>query len=149
MIIEKLIMNVDGCAQPNPGSAGAGVIMKDVDGEVIFTLSEPLGKKTNNEAEYLSLILGLRHVVENHEVGTLIVRSDSELLVRQVTGAYKVKKPELSVLKEQVDSLVGQLGDFRIEHVPREQNEEADQLSDEAVRGERAGSDMQGRLNCS
>ena len=94
-----------------------------------------MGERTNNEAEYESLILGLEQVVSNYEVETLVVRSDSELLVNQVKGTYKVKKPELVVLKERVDSLVEQLGDFRIEHVPREQNEEADRLSDEAVRG--------------
>lgn len=149
MRYERAIMCVDGCAKGNPGPAGAGAVMKDAEGEVIFTLSEPLGERTNNEAEYGALILGLKKVIRDYEVGDLLVRTDSELLVNQVNGAYKVKKPELSVLKEQVDSLVGQLEDFRIEHVPREQNEVADQLSDEAVRGERAGSDMQGRLNCS
>lgn len=131
----KAVMHIDACAQPNPGPAGAGVIMKDAEGEVIFTLSEPLGTQTNNAAEYLSLIHGLERVVSEYDVGTLVVRSDSQLLVNQVNGTYKVKKPELIALKGQVDMLVEQLTGFRIEHIPREQNEEADRLSDEAVRG--------------
>lgn len=112
--------------------------MKDEKGKVIFTMSEPLGRRTNSEAEYLSLVLGLERVVSEHEVGTLVVYSDSEFMVKQLTGEYRVKNPEMIALKEQVDSLVGQLKGFRIEHIPREQNGEADRLSDEAVMGKGA-----------
>lgn len=138
MRYENVIMFVDGCAQPNPGPAGAGVIMKDEEGEVICTLSESLGTRTSNEAEYDALILGLEKVIRDYEVDNLVVYSDSQLLVKQINGEYRVKKPELAELKEQVDMLVEQLKGFRIEHVPREQNREADQLSMEAVLGKGA-----------
>lgn len=131
-------MNIDGCSKGNPGQAGAGSVMRDEGGVTVFELSEPLGERTSNEAESLSLILGLERVVSEHDVGTLVVRSDSELLVNQMNGDYKVKKPELKALKERADLLVRQLKGFRIEQVPREQNEEADRLSDEAVRGKGA-----------
>ena len=135
MKYDKLIMNIDGCSKDNPGQAGAGVIAKDSKGKVIFKLSKYLGKRTNHEADYLSLILGLERVASEYNVGTLIVRSDSELLVNQMNGSYKVKKPELKSLKEKADLLVEQLDGFRIERVSKDENKEADKLSDEAVRG--------------
>ena len=138
MKYKKAIMYVDGCAKGNPGPAGAGAVMTDEEGQVIFELCKYLGKRTNSEAEYESLILGLEKVVGDYEVDDLVVRSDSEFMVRQMNGEYQVRKPEMIALKAQVDSLVGQLKGFRIEHIPRERNREADRLSNEAVMGKGA-----------
>lgn len=119
---------VDGAARNNPGPAGAGVyILKN--GEPVAREGFFLGSKTNNQAEYYALLLGILLVIEYMSVGdTVTIVSDSELLVRQIKGHYKVRQPELKKLHEQAQLLLEGMR-YRIEHVLREQNPVADQLA--------------------
>ncbi len=133
-VYEVLYLYVDGAAEPNPGPAGAGVVALDEDKEEVFAFKEFLGEKTNNEAEYGSLILGLQYLLKNYDVKKLIVHSDSELVVKQINGEFRTKKPELKVLKKEVDGLLKRFKDVRIKQIPRERNIRADRLSLEAIK---------------
>jgi probable phosphoglycerate mutase len=124
--------NVDGGARGNPGPAGYGVYIRDVEGRVIAELSEYLGHKTNNFAEYSALLAALEYAIKNN-FRALKVISDSELMVRQMTGVYKVNSPELRPLFERARNLVRQLDKFSIEHVLRGRNQHADQLANTAM----------------
>jgi probable phosphoglycerate mutase len=125
-------VNIDGGARGNPGPAGYGAIFKDASGKKIGELSRYLGVRTNNYAEYSGLIAALEHAIGQHYTA-LKVYSDSELLVRQITGVYKVRSPELRELYDQARSLIRKLESFRIEHVRREFNHEADRLANRAM----------------
>ncbi len=127
-----LIANIDGGARGNPGPAGYGVVMKDQSGNKIAVLSEYLGRQTNNYAEYSGLLAALQYAVE-HAPRALKVISDSELLVRQIRGQYKVKNPVLQQLHGRAKELIAQLQWFSIDHSFREQNREADRLANEAM----------------
>jgi len=126
------IANVDGGARGNPGPAGYGVLMQDAAGRTVAELSKFLGHRTNNYAEYCGLIAALEWALA-HGHTALRVRSDSELLVRQMKGIYKVKSPDLRPLYEQARALSRKLRSFHIEHVRREKNREADRLANEAM----------------
>ena len=128
---------IDGGARGNPGPAGYGARVEDADGNLIAELYGGLGVATNNVAEYNGLLAALKWAVDNNEQDVLI-RADSELLVKQMRGEYKVKHPGLQPLYVRARLLVMELGDVRFEHVRREKNKEADRLSnlgmDEAER---------------
>ena len=124
--------HVDGGARGNPGPAGYGAVIRDPNGKKIAELSEYLGHHTNNYAEYQGLLGVLRYAVEHH-IAALHVVSDSELMVRQMKGIYKVKNPELRKLHEQAQQLVRQLEHFEIRHALREHNQTADRLANEAM----------------
>jgi probable phosphoglycerate mutase len=119
---------IDGGARGNPGPAGYGVRIEASDGTLIEELHAPLGIATNNVAEYNGLLAALRWAVD-HDVDSLHIRSDSELLVKQMLGAYKVKHPGLQPLAARARLLTRQLGRVTFEHVRRERNTEADRLS--------------------
>jgi ribonuclease HI len=119
---------IDGGARGNPGPAGYGARVEDADGNLIAELHGGLGVATNNVAEYNGLLAALKWAVENGEQDVLI-RADSELLVKQMRGEYKVKHPGLQPLYVRARLLVMELGDVRFEHVRREYNKEADRLS--------------------
>lgn len=119
---------IDGGARGNPGPAGYGVRIEDADGELVAELHGGLGVATNNVAEYNGLLAALRWAAAHGERDVL-VRADSELLVRQMRGEYKVKHPGLQPLYVQARLLVMELGNVRFEHVRREMNKEADRLS--------------------
>ena len=119
---------VDGGARGNPGPAGYGVRIEDADGTLLDELSGGLGIATNNVAEYNGLLAALKWAVD-HGHQDVQIRADSELLVKQMRGEYKVKNPGLQPLVARARLLVGQLGDVTFEHVRREQNKEADRLS--------------------
>jgi ribonuclease HI len=129
---EQLLAHVDGGARGNPGPAGYGVVIEDQHGARIAELSRYLGHHTNNFAEYSGLIAALQYTLEHQHSG-LRVLSDSELMVRQMNGVYKVRSPELRPLYEEARRLARQLKWFRIEHVRREKNAEADRLANEAM----------------
>jgi len=129
---EHLVARVDGGARGNPGPAGFGVVIEDRHGARIAEFSRYLGHRTNNFAEYSGLIAALNYTLE-HQHSALRVRSDSELMVRQMNGVYKVRSPELRPLYEEAKRLARQLRWFRIEHVRREKNAEADRLANEAM----------------
>ncbi|HET6844760.1 MAG TPA: ribonuclease HI family protein [Candidatus Angelobacter sp.] len=124
---KTFVANIDGGARGNPGPAAYGVVIRDGEGKVIKELSQYLGLQTNNFAEYSGLLGALEYAVEN-KIPALKVRSDSELLVRQMKGVYKVKNPGLQELFTRAKSLTRQLQSFAIEHVLREYNREADRL---------------------
>jgi len=124
--------HVDGGARGNPGPAGYGAVIRDAHGKKVAELSEYLGHQTNNYAEYQGLIGVLRYAVE-HKIESLSVISDSELMVRQMKGIYKVKHPELRKLHEQAHQLVCQLRHFEIRHALREHNQTADRLANLAM----------------
>ena len=131
-IPEPLIAHVDGGARGNPGPAGFGVVIEDQHGKPIAEFGRYLGHRTNNFAEYSGLIAALSYVVE-HGHSALRVLSDSELMVRQMNGIYKVRSPELRPLYEEAGRLSRKLQWFRIEHVRREKNADADRLANEAM----------------
>ena len=136
-----LIAHSDGGARGNPGPAGYGVVINNESGKKIATLSEYLGHQTNNFAEYQGLIAALEYALE-HGPKALKVISDSELLVRQIKGIYKVKNPMLQDLHARAKELIAQLDWFSIGHALREHNQEADRLANEAMdrgMGRRAG----------
>ena len=118
----------DGGARGNPGPAGYGVHIVDDQGNVLSEQHGSLGVATNNVAEYHGLIAALQWAVE-HELTSLTVRGDSQLIVEQMRGNYKVKNEGLKPLYLQARMLVMQIGDVRFEHVRREHNQQADRLS--------------------
>jgi ribonuclease HI len=124
--------HVDGGARGNPGPAGYGVSIQDAAGNPVAELSDYLGLRTNNYAEYQGLIAALRYAIQNH-IKALKVVSDSELMVRQMKGIYKVRHPELRKLYEQAQQLARQLQHFEIRHALREHNQIADRLANEAM----------------
>lgn len=130
--IQWITANVDGGARGNPGHAGYGVYIRDAEGRPIAQLSEYLGHRTNNVAEYSALLAALEYAIE-HNYRALKVISDSELMVRQMTGQYKVNSADLKPLHEKARSLVRQLDKFAIEHVLRVKNQHADRLANAAM----------------
>ena len=118
----------DGGARGNPGPAGYGVHIVDDQGTVLSEQHGSLGVATNNIAEYRGLIAALQWAVE-HDLKSFTVRGDSQLIVEQMRGNYKVKNEGLKPLYLQARMLVMQIGDVRFEYVPREQNKNADRLS--------------------
>lgn len=118
----------DGGARGNPGPAGYGVYIVDDQGNVLSEQHGSLGTATNNVAEYRGLIAALQWAVD-HDLKSLTVRGDSQLIVEQMRGNYKVKHEGLKPLYLQARMLVMQIGDVRFEHVRREQNRDADRLS--------------------
>ncbi|HSY93063.1 MAG TPA: ribonuclease HI family protein [Candidatus Binatus sp.] len=127
-----LIAHSDGGARGNPGPAGYGVVINDEAGRTVAALSEYLGHQTNNFAEYQGLIAALEYAIE-HGPKALKLISDSELLVRQIKGIYKVKNAVLQDLHGRARELISQLDWFSIGHAFREQNQDADRLANEAM----------------
>ena len=134
----QVIVHIDGASRGNPGPAAYGVVMESADGSRLAAFSGYLGKTTNNVAEYQGLIAALDHALSRHYL-RVRVQTDSELLALQIKGVYKVKNPGLKPLREQAESLITRLESFSIEHVPREQNREADQLANLALDATAAG----------
>jgi ribonuclease HI len=124
--------NIDGGSRGNPGPASYGVVIRDPSGEIVAKLKKYIGRMTNNVAEYYGLIAALDYA-QSHAIRALRIESDSELLVKQMRGQYKVKSPELRPLFERAHKMSQSLESFRIEHVYREQNREADELANEAL----------------
>jgi ribonuclease HI len=127
-----LIAHSDGGARGNPGPAGYGVVIQDESGKKVAQLSEYLGHQTNNFAEYQGLIAALEYALQ-HGPKALKLISDSELLVRQIKGIYKVNNATLQDLHGRAKELIAQLDWFSIGHALREQNKDADRLANEAM----------------
>ena len=127
-----LIAHTDGGARGNPGPAGYGIVVHDSRGNKVAALSQYLGRQTNNFAEYQALIAALEYAVK-HESKALKVISDSELMVRQIKGIYRVKEATLRDLHARAKELISQLDWFEIEHVLRGHNREADELANSAM----------------
>ena len=128
------MVNVDGGARGNPGPAAVGVVVQDGDGAVLEEIGERIGRATNNVAEYRALLLGIARARELG-AGQLELIGDSELVVRQVKGEYKVKDAALRELHGEVKRALAPFDSWSIRHVRRESNAEADRLVNEALDG--------------
>lgn len=126
------IANIDGASRGNPGPASYAVVIRDASGRTVLELSKHIGRETNNVAEYYALLAALDYAAA-HGIAALRIRSDSELLVRQMQGRYKVKSTDLRPLHERAAKLARQLAYFQIEHVRRELNRDADALANVAL----------------
>jgi probable phosphoglycerate mutase len=128
----ELIAFIDGGSRGNPGPAGYGVVIQDARGNTLQTIARAIGTATNNVAEYRALLTALEYAAAG-QCRRLKIYCDSELVVRQMQGRYRVQSPDLRPLYEQARELAGRLERFAIEHVPREQNSAADRLANEAM----------------
>jgi len=128
----KYIVHTDGAARGNPGPAAIGVVIEDEEGRVIYEASRALGVRTNNEAEYLALLTALEYL-KDIRPAEVEFRLDSELVVKQIGGQYKVKEPRLQALHGQVIMLLNAVRKFKFRHVRREDNARADELANEAL----------------
>lgn len=127
----EAILSVDGAARGNPGQAGAGIVLRTAEGAINRT-GEYLGEATNNVAEYKALLLGMQKASELG-IRKLLVRCDSELIVRQMNGQYKVKSPQLQDLYFSAIKAVSSFDSVTFTHVPREENKEADKMANLAI----------------
>jgi ribonuclease HI len=135
----RLLIHTDGAARGNPGPAGAGAILRDAtSGEVLAEIAEPLGRATNNVAEWTAVRLALE---EARRLGATHVdlRMDSELVARQIHGIYRVKHPDLKPIHAAVMTMLRAFDGYTIGHVPRELNKDADRLSNVAIDGTSRG----------
>ena len=130
--LRNCVAYIDGGSRGNPGAAGYGAYIIDPEGKQLAKLSASLGVKTNNFAEYSALIAALQFAAANQYSGIKIY-ADSELLVKQINGVYRVKNPDLRKLYDQAQLLISNLESFSIQHIPREQNREADCLANLAM----------------
>jgi len=124
--------NIDGGSRGNPGPAAYGVVIRDARGQIASKLKKYIGRSTNNVAEYYGLIAAMDYA-QSHGIRALRIESDSELLVKQMRGLYKVKSTDLQPLYERARKMSQGFESFRVEHVYREQNREADALANEAL----------------
>jgi len=122
----------DGASRGNPGLAGAGVVLVAPDGEIRQQHKEFLGETTNNVAEYRGLLLGLK-LARSLGINRIKVFSDSQLLVRQINGSYRVKQPHLLALWQEAQQELQRFGSHEVLHVPREMNQQADRLANQAI----------------
>jgi ribonuclease HI len=132
MTTDRLIINADGASRHNPGPAAIGATIKDERGRLLASISRRIGRATNNQAEYWALIAALEKAIE---LGArqADIQLDSELVVKQMKGRYRVKNAALRPLYLKVGKLLSQLEGFTITNVPREQNAEADRLANKAL----------------
>lgn len=129
--MKKLVINTDGGSRNNPGPAGIGIVFSDENGEVVAKFKEYIGEATNNVAEYSALVYALNKA-KDFEVDEIECRLDSELVVKQLNGEYKVKDPGMKKLYEQVQELIF-FKPVKFVHVRREFNKLADKLVNEAI----------------
>jgi len=132
--MDRVHIYSDGAARGNPGPAGAGAVLKARDGRVIVEVCRYLGEMTNNQAEYRALILGLE---EARQIGAeqISIFADSELVVKQINGEYKVKNEGIRPLHAEAVKLLRTFGEYTIEHLPRDENRHADRLANLAIDG--------------
>jgi ribonuclease HI len=130
--VNKVIISTDGAARGNPGPAAIGATLKDEKGNPITRISRRIGITTNNQAEYQAIIAALEKAIR---LGARYVElyTDSELVVKQINGRYRVKNTTLRPLYQKVVQLTGALEGFKITHIPRQQNAEADNLANKAL----------------
>ncbi len=130
--LRRLKVYCDGASRGNPGLAGAGSVLVDEKGHVVDRVGKFLGRATNNFAEYQGLLLGLRRA-RQLGAGEVEIVADSELLVRQLKGVYKVRNPTLRELHDEANTLLAEFDRWTVRHVYREQNTEADEMSNRAI----------------
>jgi len=132
MKVNKVAIYADGASRGNPGLAAIGVVIKDEQGKLVTRISQRIGRTTNNQAEYRAIIAALEEAIR---LGAkqVDINLDSQLVVRQISGQYRVRKAALKPLHQQVKQLIGSLEGFTIAHIPRGQNREADSLANKAL----------------
>jgi len=128
MTAKRVIICTDGASLGNPGLAAIGAIIKDEQGRLIARISQRIGQATNNQAEYRAIIAALRKAI-SLGARQVELNSDSELVVKQINGSYRVKKPALKPLYQKVKQLQDSLEGFSITHIPGQQNTEAHKLA--------------------
>ena len=126
--IRRYEVYIDGASRGNPGPAGVGVVFTDGSATPLREFAQYLGETTNNVAEYLALIYALQEALR-HGYTALRVKTDSELLARQVNGIYRVRHPQLRLFHDLVLHLRSGFQEMSVEHIPREQNTQADRLA--------------------
>ena len=129
---DLIVVNVDGASRGNPGESGIGVAIFDKDSNLINEACDYLGVATNNVAEYKALILGIK-LSTKYNAKRILFKADSELMVKQIKGEYRVKNAQLKLLFTEAQSLLKKLPNWKIMHVPREENKEADLLANKGV----------------
>ncbi|RMG67887.1 MAG: reverse transcriptase-like protein [Calditrichaeota bacterium] len=130
--MKQLVLHTDGASRGNPGPAGIGVVLQDADGETLEEQGAFIGRKTNNEAEYQALLKGLE-LAAAYRPEELIVYLDSELVVRQIQGEYRVRNARLKPLFERVMQALSKFPKWKVAHVRRGLNKRADQLANRAI----------------
>lgn len=128
-------VHTDGAARGNPGPAAIGIVVQDEAGHIVYEASRSLGTKTNNEAEYLALIAALEYLLESR-ITEADFFLDSELVVKQLKGEYRVKEPRMQSLFARVTMLLNAVPKHSFKHVPRSENARADALANEALDAE-------------
>jgi len=129
---KKLIINTDGSSLSNPGPAGIGIVVYNNQNDIIEKISKYIGKATNNVAEYKAIIEAL-NFAKDFGADEVMIRSDSELIVKQINGSYRVKDKKLKILLKEALNLTGNFSTFSIVHIPREENRIADDLAKRAA----------------
>lgn len=133
----KFIVNTDACCRGNPGTAAIGVVIHDDRGRILDKYGKPIGKTTNNEAEYKAAISALESIRnmcgEKAKKAAVELRTDSQLVVNQMNGEFKVKRPNIKPLFHELCELKESFSDVIFSHVPREENKEADRLANKAL----------------
>ncbi len=127
----ELTIYTDGASRNNPGEAGAGIFILQ-DGKPIAKIARYLGTTTNNIAEYTAAIIGLEEAVKRGATNVKLF-ADSELLVKQLNGQYRVKNEGLKPLYQKVKELIAKIGSVEVQYIPRERNKEADALANKAI----------------
>jgi len=130
--VNKVIICTDGAARGNPGRAAIGATIKGGEGNLIASISRRIGITTNNQAEYRAIIAALDRAV-TLGAKQVVLKSDSELVVKQINGRYKIKNAALRPLYQQVVKLAGSLESLQVSHIPRNRNSEADALANQAL----------------
>jgi ribonuclease HI len=130
--VSKLVVHVDGGARGNPGPTAVGVVIADAAGEVVHAVGETIGAATNNVAEYRALLRGIE-LAREHGATELEIYGDSELVVKQVRGEYKVKDPGLKPLHAEARAALAAVGQWSFDHVRRDDNAHADDLVNQAL----------------
>jgi ribonuclease HI len=130
--LERAVIRADGASLGNPGPSAIGATIKDEQGRLIASISKPIGRATNNQAEYRAVIAALEEAIRLG-VSQADIYLDSELIVRQLNGRYRVKNAALKPLYQRAKQMLGHLESFTINHIPRQQNMEADRLANNAL----------------
>ncbi len=130
--MKRVIIFTDGASRGNPGPAAIGATIKDEHGGLIASISQSIGQTTNNQAEYRAIIAALEKAIRLG-ASHVEIRADSELLVKQINGRYRVKAASIKPLYQRVKELLSRLERFTITHIPRSENTEADSLANRAL----------------
>jgi ribonuclease HI len=129
--VSEVIIFTDGAARGNPGPAAIGVVIQDRAGSILSSISRRLADTTNNQAEYLAVIAALEKAI-SLRTRKVLLKSDSELVVNQINGKYKIKNTALRPLYQRIVQLAGTLESFTVSYIPRERNTRADALANQA-----------------